>query len=542
MVVAILPANEPSSSTGKATDSPPPSSSLQAPASSTLFSCAHPPPTPRPSAALAATSALRNPPFAEVSAATLANDPRRPQYHLLPARNWMNDPNGPIFWRGQYHMFSSTIPTPPSGATCTGATPSAPTWSTGATSPSPSRPPPAAPTPPDVLTGSALPDGDRVAILYAGVAAAPLKEATIRDGGPQPFRESQCLAFSSGDLTHGPKSPRPVIPAPPPGLDVTGFRDPAPWRQGDDWYVAIGSGIRGKGGAVLLYRSSDLRHWDYLHPLAQGFGQRPGRRRSRRRRRYVGVPRLLPPRRPPRPHPLHPRPGVLAVRPPRSRRPCSSTPSAAASSTPAPTTRPKPSSTPTAAASSGAGSRNAAPKRTTAPPDGPASCPSPASSPSTPMTISSSSCPRGRGPPRSRTAPPPHRRRNRGPRPARPPANPQRLRRDRPAPSAAPPTRSPSPSSHRGGPAHPRNPGSPAAGTPRHPDTLLIEDQPVPLGADPDPEVELRFYIDGSVIESFANRHGAFTQRFYCKARPPRPSPSRSTPASKTSPPSPSAR
>jgi glycosyl hydrolase family 32 len=35
----------------------------------------------------------------------LASDPLRPQFHLLPAKNWMNDPNGPIFWRGKYHMF-----------------------------------------------------------------------------------------------------------------------------------------------------------------------------------------------------------------------------------------------------------------------------------------------------------------------------------------------------------------------------------------------------------------------------------------------------
>src|SRR5271154_3318643 len=40
-----------------------------------------------------------------VSPATLAHDPLRPQYHLLPARNWMNDPNGPIYWKGKYHMF-----------------------------------------------------------------------------------------------------------------------------------------------------------------------------------------------------------------------------------------------------------------------------------------------------------------------------------------------------------------------------------------------------------------------------------------------------
>ena len=28
-----------------------------------------------------------------------------PQFHLLPHANWMNDPNGPIYWNGQYHMF-----------------------------------------------------------------------------------------------------------------------------------------------------------------------------------------------------------------------------------------------------------------------------------------------------------------------------------------------------------------------------------------------------------------------------------------------------
>src|SRR5262249_62291113 len=37
--------------------------------------------------------------------ARLAADPLRPQCHLLPSKNWMNDPNGPIFWKGRYHMF-----------------------------------------------------------------------------------------------------------------------------------------------------------------------------------------------------------------------------------------------------------------------------------------------------------------------------------------------------------------------------------------------------------------------------------------------------
>jgi hypothetical protein len=42
----------------------------------------------------------------------LAADPQRPRYHLMSPANWMNDPNGPIFWKGQYHMFYQHNPRP----------------------------------------------------------------------------------------------------------------------------------------------------------------------------------------------------------------------------------------------------------------------------------------------------------------------------------------------------------------------------------------------------------------------------------------------
>jgi beta-fructofuranosidase len=227
------------------------------------------------SAALAGAAAARrftpiNAVLAAASPAQLAADPRRPQYHLLPAANWINDPNGPIYWRGEYHMFYQyTLDAAGSGPKLWGhaISPDKLHWRHLPVALSPT---PGGPDAGGCWTGSALPYGDRVAFLYTGVVSAPENAATTRDGAHS-LRESQCLGFASGsDLTAWIKEPAAVIAAPPPGLDVTGFRDPCPWRDGDTWYLALGSGIRGRGGAVLLYHSSDLRHWEYLHPLFRG--------------------------------------------------------------------------------------------------------------------------------------------------------------------------------------------------------------------------------------------------------------------------------
>jgi len=122
-----------------------------------------------------------------------------------------------------------------------------------------------------VFSGSAVLDKGKPTVIYTGVAEPSSdSDATLRDGA-HTWRESQCLAVAQDDdLRTWKKLPEPVIAEPPPGLDVTGFRDPCLWREGNKWMLILGSGVRGKGGAILLYWSPDLRNWTYLHPLVQG--------------------------------------------------------------------------------------------------------------------------------------------------------------------------------------------------------------------------------------------------------------------------------
>src|SRR6266550_2924016 len=145
---------------------------------------------------------------------------------------------------------TNTTPTVHSGVRCTGGTPPVLTW----------------------FSGSAVLDGETPTVIYTGVLPPASPSEVTLDDGQHKWREVQCLATSKDpNLRTWQKLQEPVIERPP-DIAVTGFRDPCVWREGKDWLLALGSGIKGKGGAVLLYQSTDLRHWTYLHPLIEGHG------------------------------------------------------------------------------------------------------------------------------------------------------------------------------------------------------------------------------------------------------------------------------
>ncbi len=195
-----------------------------------------------------------------------AADRHRPRYHFLPPANWMNDPNGPIWFDGRYHLFYQYNPNEAKwGDIHWGHAVSADLvhWE--------DWPVALAPETEGIdtsgcYTGCAFVREDGTPVLaYTGVPTREGREGVRSD--------NQSLAVShDGMFTWEKIEQNPVIAGPPEGLDVVGFRDPCVWRERGRWYMLVGSGIEGVGdaGTALLYRSNDLIDWEYAGQLVGG--------------------------------------------------------------------------------------------------------------------------------------------------------------------------------------------------------------------------------------------------------------------------------
>ncbi len=203
----------------------------------------------------AALPTAPGPPHFAVPPQRFAQDRHRPLYHAMPAAGWTNEPHGLLHWNGRYHLFFQQNANGPYwGQIHWGHLESRDLirWEP--------RPPVLAPEAGSdqrgCWSGTALEYRGAPSILYTGV-----------DG----HKASLCLAQSGGDLAQWAKyRGNPVVPATPEGLDLMDFRDPYAWTEGDTVYAVVGAGIRDRGGAVLLFRSHDLKTWAFVKVLFSG--------------------------------------------------------------------------------------------------------------------------------------------------------------------------------------------------------------------------------------------------------------------------------
>lgn len=188
---------------------------------------------------------------------TEADDRNIPSHHVRPAAGqWCNDPNGPLFHEGRYHLFFQHNPGAPVWGDIHWGHASSPdlvTWTDHGIA--------LAPTPGGrdglgAWSGCAVVDDGVPTAVYTGMD---------RDDGIG----SVMLARATDDLiTELKAEPQPVVAGPPPGLDLVAFRDPYLFSYEGQRWALIGAGHRGTGtGDVLLYRVDSLTEWTYAGSL-----------------------------------------------------------------------------------------------------------------------------------------------------------------------------------------------------------------------------------------------------------------------------------
>lgn len=197
----------------------------------------------------------------------LAIDPHRPSYHFLPPANWMNDPNGLMQWKGQYHLFYQHDPEVPVHYEMH--------WGHAVSDdlihwrdlPVALTPTLGGPDETGCFSGCAVNNNGVPTFVYTGVR------------GEQHEIQTQCLATSRDDLLTWKKyAGNPVLSqVPAEARQTRDFRDPFVWREGDTWYMLLASRVADVGGIIFLYRSPDLIHWEYMHPLLSGIEEKHGR-------------------------------------------------------------------------------------------------------------------------------------------------------------------------------------------------------------------------------------------------------------------------
>jgi len=188
-------------------------------------------------------------------------DPHRPRYHLMPPEGFVNDANGAIYWNGRYHVFylaRSPIPDPDN--------PGADRW---------------------VEVWDHVSSTDLVRWTYHPPALRPRQDGSTPNGiwsggavrgAPEPTLvyyvpgQGICLAVAEDDdlIRWRELDQNPVIPADAEGEFVV--YDPGGWYEDGTYRLLVGNRNNRpgyEGDCTSLFVSRDLVDWQYEGPFYQ---------------------------------------------------------------------------------------------------------------------------------------------------------------------------------------------------------------------------------------------------------------------------------
>ncbi|MCB8963093.1 MAG: glycoside hydrolase family 32 protein [Ardenticatenales bacterium] len=192
------------------------------------------------------------------------DEPFRPQYHFSPAQNWMNDPNGMVYYAGEYHLFYQYHPHDIVWGPMH--------WGHAVST--------------DMVNWQHLPIAlypDEIGTIFSGSAVIDWHNTAgfgseamvaIFTHHSEHLGQCQSLAYSLDKGRSWTKyEGNPVIPNPP---DIRDFRDPKVFWYGTGemeghWVMALAA-----GSAILFYTSPDLKNWAASGSFGYGYGSTEG--------------------------------------------------------------------------------------------------------------------------------------------------------------------------------------------------------------------------------------------------------------------------
>lgn len=177
--------------------------------------------------------------------------------HLKAPGNWINDPNGFIYYKGKYHLFYQYFPYAPVWGTMHwghAVSSDLVHWEHVGVALFPTR----YEDQNGCFSGSAIEHDGEMKLYYTGIRYREVNPENIhvneKDYDAVQIMISSEDGYSFDNFGHK----QVVIPT------TENTRDPKVWKDGDDFYMVLGGTNRGEMGSALFYRSGDGVNWHYM--------------------------------------------------------------------------------------------------------------------------------------------------------------------------------------------------------------------------------------------------------------------------------------
>lgn len=194
---------------------------------------------------------------------------RKPKIHLTPNKNWMNDPNGFVYYKEEYHLYYQYFPYECKWGTMHwghATSKDLVTWKNHDITIYPSKEF-------DMngcFSGTALIKDDILNIYYTGIKYNEINKNNIHiPKGENPFEASQVLIKSSDGYKFDNYENKKCVLKPIENIklgDKAHTRDPKVWKYKDKYRMILGSKFEKNGkfiGEILFYESIDGEQWNY---------------------------------------------------------------------------------------------------------------------------------------------------------------------------------------------------------------------------------------------------------------------------------------